>query len=83
MNNPLNKELILSFMAAMPTPEEADAMGIYDDVEQDGEVHSYKGEHMGTVEQRANELWRREQWARICSGEITEEQYEQMCEERG
>lgn len=83
MNNPVNRELILSLMAAMPTPEEADALGIYDDVEQDGEVYSYKGESLGTVEERANQLWRREQWERIYSGEITEEQYEQMCEERG
>ena len=82
MQNPINKAFIESLMAVMPTPEEADEMGIYDDVVEAGEVYSYKGEYLGTVQEVANRKWQKEQWQRVLDGEISEEEFEQMCEAR-
>ena len=82
MQNPINKAFIESLMAAMPTPEEADEMGIYNDVVRAGKVYSYKGEYLGTVQDVANQKWRKEQWQRVLDGEISEDEYDQMCEDR-
>lgn len=69
-------------MALLPTPAEADAMGIYYDVVAGDDVFSYKGEYLGTVQEISNKKWHREMMDKVYSGEISEEEFEQMCEER-
>ena len=78
-----NKADIDFLMHLMPTPEEADAMGIYDNVVVGNDVFSYKGESLGTVQEVEDKKWFDENFAKVHSGELSEEQFEQMCEERG
>lgn len=81
--NPINKDFVNVLMAMMPTPEEADAMGIYNDVVKGEEVFSYKGEYLGTVKEISDKKWFKDMWRKVESGEMSEFELERLCEERG